>query len=279
MRGSGLSLVAVVVFALTTAAFGCRSTPESSRDRAKAAWVDQDYARAAAEYETYLASNPQGPEAEEAELALADIYFHNLKQYDRARDRYGLFLSHYPQSAHVAEARRGLAEVYVELKAFPDAVSQYETYLEENPDTPDRRKIRATIADLYFQAGDVNQSEVEYDRVVADAPYDELTEQALLRLASIAHLVRGQEERAIPAYDRVANSTDDPAVRRSALYSLSETYASLFRYDEAIKTLGRIDDPAEASYVARRTAELERQKREHADAPEVDWSRGKGEGN
>ena len=46
-----------------------------------------------------------------------------------------------------------------------------------------------------------------------------------------------------------------------------------------IATLTRIADPAEATYVAERTAELERQKKTHADAPEVDWSHGKGEGN
>lgn len=272
-----LALAVALCAAASAGACGLQRT--SARERAKEAWVDQDYASAAAAYEEYLSSDPHGPEAEEAEFALADIYFHNLKRYDLARDRYTLFLGHSPTSAHAYEARQRLAEVLVETKAIPDAIAQYETLLEEHPDTPDRRKIRTIIADLYFQKGDISQSEIEYDRVVAGVPYDELTEQALLRLAAIYHLIRGQEERAIPAYDQVAQSTDDPAVRRSALYSLSETYASLFRYDEAIKTLERIDDPAEAGYVAQRAAELERQKREHADAPEVDWSRGKGEGN
>jgi tetratricopeptide (TPR) repeat protein len=267
-----------IALVATLAAAGCVMTKTSARERARAAWVDQNYAAAAKDYEEYLATNPQGPEAEDAELALADIYYHNLKQYDRARDRYADFLQTYPSSDHAYDARQRLAEAQVELKALPEAIAQYETLLEEHPDTPDRRTIRATIADLYYQRGDYNQSELEYDRVVANAPYDELTEQALLRLASIYHLIRGQEERAIPTYDRVAQSTDDPDVRRTALYSLSETYASLFRYDEAIATLARIDDPAEAAYVAQRTAELQRQKKEHVDAPEVDWSRGKGEG-
>jgi tetratricopeptide (TPR) repeat protein len=271
-------LVSVAALAASLAALACGIGRTPARERAREAWTDQDYAGAAAAYEEYLSDDPQGPEAEDAAFLLADIYYHNLKQYDRARDHYATFLERYPGSAHAYEARERLAEVQVELKDLKAAIAEYERLLEEHPDTPERRKIRATIADLYFQGNDFDQAEVEYDRVVADAPYDEVTEQALLRLASIYHLIRGQDERAVPVLDRVASLTDDPAVRRTTLYTLSETFAALFRYDEAIATLQRIDDPAEAQYVAARRAELERQKKEHADAPEIDWSRGKGEG-
>ena len=82
----------------------------------------------------------------------------------------------------------------------------------------------------------------------------------------------------MPMYERVATSSEDPAVRRAALKSLSEVYADMFRFDEAVATLRRIDDPSEAEYVAKRTAELEKQRSLHTDAPEVDWSKGKGEG-
>jgi tetratricopeptide (TPR) repeat protein len=277
MRGRRLACALAIAAAI--AAAGCGLARTSASERARAAWAEQDYKAAAAAYEEYLAGAQPGPEAEEAEFALADIYNHNLKQYDRARDHYATFLEKYPTSEHAYDARERLAEVHTELKALPEAIADYEQLLEEHPDTPERRKVRATIADLYFQRNDFRQAELEYDRVVENAPYDDITEQALLRLASISHLIRGQEERAIPAYERVVESTDDPAVRRTALYSLSEVYATLFRYDDAIATLKRIDEPSEADYVARRTAELERQKREHAEAPEVDWSRGRGEGN
>src|SRR5262249_26378327 len=152
----------------------------SARERAREAWTGQDYAAAAAAYEEYLSGDPEGPEAEEAAFMLADIYFHNLKQYDRARDHYTAFLEKYPGSEHHYEARQRLAEVQVELKDLRAAIAEYERLLEEFPETPDRRKIRATIADLYFQGNDFDQAEVEYNRVVADAPYDEVTEQALL---------------------------------------------------------------------------------------------------
>jgi tetratricopeptide (TPR) repeat protein len=271
-------LAPTALLAVALAAGACGFNITSPRERARQEWVDQDYASAAASYEEYLASAPPGPESEEAELLLADIYYHNLKQYDRARDHYVALLEKYPQSEHRYEARQRLAEVYGELKSYPEAIAQYERLLVEHPETEDRRKIRSAVADLYLKKNDLKQAEIEYGRVVEDAPYDELTEQALLRIAGIYHLMRNQDERAVPIYERIATSTSDAVVRRNALYSLSEAYANLFRFDDAIATLRRIDDPAERDYVVRRTSELERQRREHTEAPEVDWSHGKGEG-
>ena len=276
-RASGMLTACALAAAI--AAAGCGLVRGPARERAHEAWVDEDYATAALAYEEYLAEDPEGPEAEEASLLLADIYYHNLKDYDRARGRYVVFLEKYPQSAHVYEARQRLAEVYVELKALPEAITQYEQMLAERPDTPDRREIRSEIANLYFDREDHSQAELEYLRVVEGAPYDELSEQALLRLASIYHRMRGDNVRALPIYEQIIASTPDPVVRRNALYGLTDAYAAMFRFDEAIATLKRIDDPNEAEYVVKRAVELERQKRDHADAPEVDWSRGRGEGD
>lgn len=270
----------VAVFLLTVAGAlgGCGVAPSSPRDRARAAYLKQDYAGAAKAYEEYLANNPTDPDVPEARLTLADVYYHNLKQFEPARDHYAAYLALYPDGEHTYEAREHLAEVSVELKDLREAIAQYETLLEEHPNPPDWRKIRSTIADLYYRLEDFNQAEIEYTRVVENASYDELTEQALLRLASIAHRIRNRGELAVPMYERVAAASSDPAVRRAALKSLSEVYADLFRFDEAVATLKRIDDPSEADYVIQRTAELEKQRREHAEAPEVDWSRGHPDG-
>ena len=80
-------LVTAVALAAALAASACGLGRTSARERAREAWTDQDYAGAAAAYEEYLAGDAQGPEAEEAAFMLADIYYHNLKQYDAAGKR------------------------------------------------------------------------------------------------------------------------------------------------------------------------------------------------
>ena len=257
---------------------GCGFASRSPLERARNSWRDQDYATAAQAYEEYLATEPVGEEAADARFTIADIYYHNLKQYEPARDHYTAYLAAYPTGVRAYEARERLAEVNVELRNLPEAIAQYERLLVEHPNPPDWRKIRSTIADLYYRMEDFNQAELEYTKVVENASYDELTEQSLLRLASIAHKIRSRGEVALPMYERVASSTSDPAVRRAALKSLSEVYADMFRFDEAVATLERIDDPVESEYVEKRKAELEKQRKLHTDAPEIDWSKGKGEG-
>ena len=273
---AGLAVIGLILVGAFGA--GCGVSSRSSIERARDAWRDQDYAAAAQAYEEYLATEPVGDEAADARFTIADVYYHNLKQYDLARDHYAAYLAAYPTGARAYEARKRLAEVNVELKNLPEAIAQYERLLVEHPNPPEWRLIRSTIADLYYRIEDFNQADVEYTKIVENASYDELTEQALLRLASIAHKVRSRGDVALPMYERVATSSQDPAVRKASLKSLSEVYADMFRFDEAIATLKRIDDPSEVEYVAKRTSELEKQRSQHTDAPEVDWSKGKGEG-
>lgn len=273
---AGAALAGLILLGAFVA--GCGVSMEPPLTRAREAWRDQDYLEAAQAYEEYLATDPGGDEAADARFTIAGVYYHNLKQYELARYHYAAYLAAYPTGVRAYEARERLAEVNVELKQLPEAIAQYELLLVEHPNPPDWRKIRSTIADLYFRLEDFNQAEIEYTKVVESASYDELTEQALLRLASVAHKVRSRGEVAIPLYERVTTSTSDPAVRRTALKSLSDVYADMFRFDEAVATLKRIEDPEEAPYVERRIAELEKQRTLHTDAPEIDWSKGKGEG-
>jgi TolA-binding protein len=247
-------------------------------ERAREAAEAEDYAAAAAAYEEYLSGAPEGPEAEAARFRLADLYYLKLKQLERARDHYVAFLARYPDSEYERDARRHLAEVNVDLANPTEAIAQYEQLAQEASDAEANREIRLAVADLYSELEDFSQAEIEYQKVVEGAGYDEMTERALLRLASIYHRVWSANERALPLYEQVAGATQDAVVRRQALYGLSEAFVELYRFDEAIAVLGRIDDPAEADYVAKRTAELERRKREHANTPpEVDWGKGKGE--
>lgn len=258
-------------------AVGCAVQGATPLERAERAREQQDYGAAASFYEEYLASAEAGPAAENALFQLAEISYLKLKDLERARAAYQAFLERHSGSERAYDAKVRLAEVFVALESPREAIALYEEAAAARPGAPEARQIRVAVADLYYDSNNFSQAELEYARAVEGATYDDISERSLLRMASINHMVRDDAEAAVPIYERVAASTADPVVRRQALYSISECYADLFRFDEAIATLERIDDPAEAGYVAGRTAELERQKRALQDAPpEVDWSKTKG---
>jgi len=260
------SISLFVAICLTLAAFsvGCRRDARQSLERAVEAWDSRDYKLAAEEYEHYLSLDPTNENAAEARFQLANIYYFNLHRYDQARAHYATFLNEHSSHANAPLARERLAEVLGELGRSYDAIAEYENL---NPqDLEERRRIRLRIADLYFAQKNYSQALTEYEKVIDAAAYDELSEQAYLREASIYHIERSQYEQALPVYQKLASDSFDPGVKLRATYGLADCYAGLYRFDEAIKTLREIKDEGEQKAIADRIALLEAQRREAAQA-------------
>lgn len=255
-----LSPIIVICLALAAFAVGCKRDAKQSLRRAVEAWDSRDYKLAAEEYEHYLSLDPTSENAAEARFQLANIYYFNLHRYDQARAHYATFLNENSSHANAPIARERLAEVLGELGRSYDAIAEYENL---NPqDLEERRRIRLRIADLYFAQKNYSQALTEYEKVIDAAAYDELSEQAYLREASIYHIERNQYEQALPVYQKLASDSSDQGVRLRAIYGLADCYAGLYRFDEAIKTLREIKDDGEQKVIAERIAGLEAQRRE-----------------
>jgi tetratricopeptide (TPR) repeat protein len=244
---------------------GCgRGDVDQSLARAIGAWDSGDYKLAAEEYERYLEEGPSSEKAAEARFQLANIYYFKLQRYDQARANYTLFLERHSTNANAQVARERLAEVLGEMGRSYEAIAEYENL---NPqDANERRRIRLRIADLYFAQRNYSQALTEYEKVVEKVPYDELSEQAYLREASVFHIERNQYQQAIPIYQKLVSDSSDVEVRRRATYGLADCYAGLYRFDEGIKTLRTITEESERADVGRRVVEMERQKRDASEA-------------
>jgi len=249
---------------LAVLACACHRDAERPLIRAVEAWDSGDYQRAAEEYERYLYQRPDGEKASEARFQLANIYYFKLRRFDQARSLYATFLEQNPSHQDTPLARERLAEVLGEMGRSYEAIAEYENLNPQNED--ERRRIRLRIADLYFAQRNYSQALTEYEKVIEKVPYDEMTEQAYLREASIYHLERSQYQQALPIYHKLATESGDNKVRLRAMYGLADCYAGLYQFDEAIKTLRSIKEESEQPDVARRVAELEQQKREAAQA-------------
>ncbi|HXG67723.1 MAG TPA: tetratricopeptide repeat protein [Blastocatellia bacterium] len=255
-----VALLLVIAAALVFTLRPPRRAGDGSLASAAAAWDDGDYALAAERYEEYLGRSPEGEASLQARFQLANIYHLNLQRHDRACPHYEEFLRQAPAHAEAATARERLAQSLAELGRSYEAIAEYEKL---NPqDANERRRIRLQIADLYFDQKNYSQALTEYAKVTEGAQYDDLSERAHLREASIYHISRGEYKPALPIYQKLASQTANPDVRRRALYGISDCLAGLSEFDQAIATLREIEDAGEQEYIARKTAELERQKRE-----------------
>ena len=260
-----LRVAVSLLICLTLLAFGaCHRDAAQSLIRAVEAWDSGDYKVAAEEYERYLYQNPGGDKAADARFQLANIYYFKLQKYDRASANYTAFLEQNPSHPNAPLARERLAEVLGEMGRSYEAIAEYENL---NPqDTSERRRIRLRIADLYFAGRNYSQALTEYDKVIENVPYDELSEQAYLREASIYHIERSQYQQALPVYQKLASMSADPKLQLRAMYGMAECYAGLYQFDEAIRILRSIKDESEQTDISRRIADLEQQKRETVQA-------------
>ncbi len=228
------------------------------------AWDSGDYEGAAEDYERYIQQNPTGGQSEEARFQLAGIYQFNLKRYDQALAHYTALLEGNPSYARADVIHERLAEVLAELGRSYEAIGEYEKL---NPqDQDERRRIRLRIADLYFDQKNYSQALTEYAKVTEGANFDDLSERAYLREATIYHIGRGQYQQALPIYQKLLAETRDEQMRVRALYGIADCYTGLFKFDEAVRTLGEIKDSNEQETIKRRIAQLEQQKREAAEA-------------
>lgn len=249
--------------------FACACRRRALLDEAQQAWEGGDYAGAAARYEEFIKANPQHERTAEVHFSAANVYFLNLKQYDRAAEHYIHIIENFPKSPNVYKARLRLAECYALQGKRREAISEYENILKFFPDTPDRRQIRLNIADIYYEQ-DLSQALVEYQKVVKDAPYDELSERAELRIGGI-RMLRDEFTEAIPAYQSVDQNTKDPAIRRQARYRLADCYERIFDFDAAVRTLEQTErDPQDPNYIPQHIAGIrERQRQRKLIQPET----------
>ena len=257
----GPGCLLILLFAVTA---GCGRSSKGSLNHASEAWDSGDYELAAREYEQYIAANPIGPDSLGARFQLANIYYLNLHRYDQARVHYTALLNEEPSYPDAFKARERLAEVLAELGRSYEAVAEFENL--DPADTNERRRIRLRIAELYVDQKNYNQALTEYDKVTESGVYDDMTEQAYQRVASIYHIARSQYQKALPIYQKLAAETTSAETRRRALYGISDCHAGLYRFDEAIKTLHEIKDDSEQAHIKIRLAELELQRREAAQA-------------
>jgi tetratricopeptide (TPR) repeat protein len=230
-------------------------------EQAQEAWDREDYETAALLYEEFLKENPEHRQASEVRLKVANIYHFNLKQYERATQHYIHLIEDHPDAPQIPEARQRLAETFAAMGKRREAINEYEILL-ARAETPNRRRLRLNVAELYYEQEDFSQALAEYEKVVKEAPYDQLSERAYLRIGGILS-ARNEFEEAIPVYQLIIQQTDDAQIRRHAQLSLADCYERTFRYDQAIAILEKTEpDPQDPTYLARRIALIREQERE-----------------
>ncbi|PYP87110.1 MAG: hypothetical protein DMF61_10715 [Blastocatellia bacterium AA13] len=264
---TGAAALLLIALALFLVLRSSKRDVEGILNQALSDWDSGDYEAAADQYEKLLRQAPASTASTEARLQLANIYYLKLHRNERAALLYQQFLAQSPSHPNAAVARERLAEVLADLGRSYESIAEYEGLSPQ--DQAERRRIRLRIADLYYNQNNLSQALTEYAKVSSSDEFDEYSEQACTREASIYHLARAQYAAAVPFYQKLASSSSDPKARRRALYGLADCYTALYKFDEALRVLQEIRDPDQQSYLQKKAGEVEQRRRESVHVPAI----------
>lgn len=183
-----------------------KETPEAQFEWAESFEEAGDYKRAAKEYEKLVRAYPDSVHAPEAQLRAGRCY-ERLGKYAAAAEAYRKVVEQYPESPDLAEAREGqlrLGEAIAEGNGGGGIIgSLWE---------------RISRGNRYERAAKV------YQDVVEEAPYSEMTPDALMRLGQV-YMKSGDYLMAAWAFQQVADRYPGTAKAEEALFRVAESHA------------------------------------------------------
>jgi outer membrane protein assembly factor BamD len=237
---------AVLILALCTACswFNWNKKPVVPSDKlwteADRAMHDEAYDVAIQNYKALLEQYPFDPNAEEAELNIAEAYF-NAGRYPEAIAAFGDFERMHPTSDNLAliEYRRGMAYLAQhrssdrDQQAIKNAMESFKNVVDRYPDTPwvSRAELRVRecreelaahdsgIASFYLQRGSLRAAESRLRGLLTEYPETNATAEALDRFAKL-YAKRQEPEEANLALATLARHHADNPLGRDARQQL-----------------------------------------------------------
>jgi tetratricopeptide (TPR) repeat protein len=245
----------IMVFLLS-----CNSSSQKLLEEAESNWRKGRNLEALQGNEALYQREPKGKFAARALLNAADIHYLNLRQLKPAIQFYDKLVDEFPASPEAVEAHRHLAEIYAnELNDRDQAIVQYDALLKD-PNLKDRGEIQFRRADAFFKKEDYDRALRELRALEEATGDDRLADQVSLKIGSI-YQIQKEFDKAVEPFAKVVPSRY-PECRRRAILSLAEVYETLFDFDNAIKTIQKLDRTPENEQLV--AGEVARLNKKHA---------------
>lgn len=262
--------------AVTLIALGCGGKkpvvpPEQLWAEADQAFADEAWEYSVDRYKAVLDQYPFDPRAEDAELRIAQSYYHS-KRYPEAIAAFGDFERMHPTSPNLPMVEYHLGMAYLLQASTPDrdqqpqsnALTYFRNVVDRFPRSPWAEKARLRIRECreslaghefqvtryYLRMGNVKAAESRLRGLLADYPETEGTAETL-DLFARAYAVRDETEGATLALATLARHHPDTPLGRSARERLG---AELTKLD------GRDPLPLMTAYLDRMSGSQDRQK-------------------
>lgn len=203
------------------------------------------HAAAAELFGELQADHPGCARAPEALLQAAELLHINLGRYQEALVGYLTVERDYASTREAARARRQVAELYkYRLGDQLQAIAAYQRLIDAGADERDR--LHYEIADSYFRLNNFEQSRIEFESLLDDYPDSALLPEVQFRVAMVK-VLEGDLDGAMNAYREVALRWPQSPYAVEAQFGLAGVLEERERLREALAVLeelkGRYPNP------------------------------------
>ncbi len=154
---------------------------------------EKDYHGAIEVYQTIVDSNPETPEARQAQLSIAKLYIEKMDQPQEGIRIYQGLIEVAPDSEEAAEAHWGLGLYAFKAKDYQLAQQSFDTIVNQFPMSERSHNAQLMLAKSYEATGDYRKAVEIYGNVANRHPGGKRATQALVNKARIqAGLLRDQ---------------------------------------------------------------------------------------
>ncbi|HTY35492.1 MAG TPA: tetratricopeptide repeat protein [Bacteroidota bacterium] len=201
----------------------------------------KDYLAAVKDFQTVLTHYPSSELVPRAYYSIGDSYY-NLRQYAAAEKSYREVLQQFPKSALAADALTGIQYCLVAQGKSKEAVGTIDSYVKENPTSPNNEQLEIKKAELLFGQKQYADAAKEYRSFAEQHLRSPLRPQALYWLGRSLQ----ESDSLRPAAVAYLASADAPnvsaSIKGNALIESARLYLRMKQYDQAFKVLDRADN-------------------------------------
>ena len=200
----------------------------------------KEYYAAIKDFQLTIANYPGSELVPRAYYSIGDAYY-NLRLYPAAENSYRQVIQKFPRSPLVADALKGVQYCLVAEGKSSEAVSAIESYVSENPSSPNTEQLEINKAELLFSQKQFQAAAQAYRSFASKYPQSSLKAQALYWQGRSLQEA-GNDAEAARAYSNAADVPDAAtSIMGNALLESARIYLKLKNYEESFRVLDRAE--------------------------------------
>ncbi len=201
-----------------------------------------NYEQSIEEFQTVIENYDGTTWAALSQYNIGDAYY-NAGEYENAAEAYQKVLQNYPNSDYVVEAANAIeyAQQAAGRVGSPDAdtVSVLDTFIQNNPNAANARRLRFRQAEELMQTGDYINAIEAFEEFINTSDNQDLLPEAYSNLA-IAYEQTNRSSNAIETYQTIIQEFTDSEEASEALIALGQMEYTNGNYQSAIDYYNRV---------------------------------------